>query len=57
MLMGFFSLRRGHASENAKLPESLAASKNKIVFYWSPMLGYEISSTIIAQHAEVPSIP
>jgi len=36
MLMGFFSLRRGHASENPKLPESLAASKNKIVFIGPP---------------------
>ncbi|TVY80028.1 Acetyl-CoA carboxylase [Fusarium oxysporum f. sp. cubense] len=52
----------GHASENPKLPESLAASPNKIVFIGPPgsamrSLGDKISSTIVAQHAEVPCIP
>src|SRR4051794_20621259 len=55
-------LLRGHASENPKLPESLAASKNKIVFIGPPgsamrSLGDKISSTIVAQHAKVPCIP
>ncbi|KAI9884244.1 MAG: NADH:ubiquinone oxidoreductase [Watsoniomyces obsoletus] len=50
----------GHASENPKLPETLA--KSKIVFIGPPgsamrSLGDKISSTIVAQHAEVPSIP
>ena len=54
--------RRGHASENPKLPESLAASAKKIVFIGPPgsamrSLGDKISSTIVAQHAEVPCIP
>lgn len=53
-------MHRGHASENPKLPESLAASK--IVFIGPPgsamrSLGDKISSTIVAQHAEVPCIP
>lgn len=53
---------RGHASENPKLPESLAASPNKIVFIGPPgsamrSLGDKISSTIVAQHAKVPCIP
>jgi acetyl-CoA carboxylase/biotin carboxylase 1 len=53
---------RGHASENPKLPESLAASPNKIVFIGPPgsamrSLGDKISSTIVAQHAQVPCIP
>ncbi|KAF4119397.1 acetyl-CoA carboxylase / biotin carboxylase 1 [Geosmithia morbida] len=52
----------GHASENPKLPESLAASPNKIVFIGPPgsamrSLGDKISSTIVAQHAQVPCIP
>ncbi|TGZ84080.1 acetyl-CoA carboxylase [Ascodesmis nigricans] len=52
----------GHASENPKLPESLAASKHKIVFIGPPgsamrSLGDKISSTIVAQHAKVPCIP
>ncbi|EFY98949.1 acetyl-CoA carboxylase [Metarhizium robertsii ARSEF 23] len=52
----------GHASENPKLPESLAASPNKIVFIGPPgsamrSLGDKISSTIVAQHASVPCIP
>jgi acetyl-CoA carboxylase/biotin carboxylase 1 len=49
----------GHASENPRLPESLAASKQKIVFIGPPgsamrSLGDKISSTIVAQHADVP---
>src|ERR1700722_14002263 len=61
--LGFSSLRfRGHASENPKLPESLAASPKKIVFIGPPgsamrSLGDKISSTIVAQHAKVPCIP
>ncbi|KAF9077899.1 acetyl-CoA carboxylase [Rhodocollybia butyracea] len=52
----------GHASENPRLPESLAASKNKIVFIGPPgsamrSLGDKISSTIVAQHAKVPTMP
>ncbi|KIY63781.1 hypothetical protein CYLTODRAFT_493632 [Cylindrobasidium torrendii FP15055 ss-10] len=50
----------GHASENPRLPDSLAASK--IVFIGPPgnamrSLGDKISSTIVAQHAEVPCMP
>ena len=49
----------GHASENPRLPETLAA--NKIVFIGPPgsamrSLGDKISSTIVAQHAEVPTM-
>ncbi|GAA5834604.1 hypothetical protein JCM3766R1_003613 [Sporobolomyces carnicolor] len=49
----------GHASENPRLPESLAASKHKIVFIGPPgsamrSLGDKISSTIVAQSAQVP---
>nr|POF07007.1 acetyl-coa carboxylase [Quercus suber] len=52
----------GHASENPKLPESLAASPKRIVFIGPPgsamrSLGDKISSTIVAQHANVPCIP
>ena len=52
--------RRGHASENPALPETLA--KSKIVFIGPPgsamrSLGDKISSTIVAQHAKVPCIP
>ncbi len=51
----------GHASENPRLPESLAASKNKVVFIGPPgsamrSLGDKISSTIVAQSAEVPTM-
>ncbi|KAF7770541.1 hypothetical protein Agabi119p4_6515 [Agaricus bisporus var. burnettii] len=51
----------GHASENPKLPESLAASKHKIVFIGPPgtamrSLGDKISSTIVAQSADVPTM-
>ena len=53
---------RGHASENPRLPESLATSPKKIVFIGPPgsamrSLGDKISSTIVAQHAKVPCIP
>jgi len=49
----------GHASENPRLPESLHALKNRIVFIGPPgsamrSLGDKISSTIVAQHAKVP---
>lgn len=52
----------GHASENPRLPESLAASKNKIIFIGPPgsamrSLGDKISSTIVAQSADVPTMP
>lgn len=52
----------GHASENPNLPDSLAMSKNRIVFIGPPgnamrSLGDKISSTIVAQHAKVPCIP
>ncbi|GMM51879.1 acetyl-CoA carboxylase [Starmerella bacillaris] len=52
----------GHASENPLLPEKLAASSKKIVFIGPPgsamrSLGDKISSTIVAQHANVPCIP
>lgn len=52
----------GHASENPILPEMLAASPQKIIFIGPPgsamrSLGDKISSTIVAQHAEVPCIP
>lgn len=49
----------GHASENPRLPETLSA--NKIVFIGPPgsamrSLGDKISSTIVAQSAEVPTM-
>ncbi|EAU29893.1 acetyl-CoA carboxylase [Aspergillus terreus NIH2624] len=52
----------GHASENPRLPEALAASPKKIIFIGPPSsamrsLGDKISSTIVAQHAGVPCIP
>lgn len=52
----------GHASENPRLPESLAASSQKIIFIGPPgsamrSLGDKISSTIVAQHADVPCMP
>ncbi|KDN44883.1 acetyl-CoA carboxylase [Tilletiaria anomala UBC 951] len=52
----------GHASENPRLPEQLAASKQKIIFIGPPgsamrSLGDKISSTIVAQHADVPCMP
>ncbi|KAJ2960745.1 hypothetical protein NQZ79_g3986 [Umbelopsis isabellina] len=51
----------GHASENPRLPESLAKSKNKAVFIGPPgsamrSLGDKISSTIVAQSADVPTM-
>jgi acetyl-CoA carboxylase / biotin carboxylase 1 len=51
----------GHASENPRLPENLAASKHKIVFIGPPgsamrSLGDKISSTIVAQSADVPTM-
>ncbi|KAG8961417.1 acetyl-coenzyme-A carboxylase [Tulasnella sp. 419] len=51
----------GHASENPRLPESLATSKHKIVFIGPPgssmrSLGDKISSTIVAQSAKVPTM-
>jgi acetyl-CoA carboxylase/biotin carboxylase 1 len=51
----------GHASENPRLPESLAASKHKIIFIGPPgsamrSLGDKISSTIVAQSANVPTM-
>ncbi|KAG8215027.1 acetyl-CoA carboxylase [Butyriboletus roseoflavus] len=51
----------GHASENPRLPESLGACKNRIVFIGPPgsamrSLGDKISSTIVAQSAEVPTM-
>jgi acetyl-CoA carboxylase/biotin carboxylase 1 len=53
-------LLRGHASENPRLPETLA--KSKIIFIGPPgsamrSLGDKISSTIVAQHAQVPCMP
>ncbi|OLY77749.1 Acetyl-CoA carboxylase [Smittium mucronatum] len=52
----------GHASENPHLPEKLLASKSKIVFIGPPAsamrsLGDKISSTIVAQSAQVPTMP
>ena len=52
----------GHASENPRLPEALASSKHKILFIGPPgsamrSLGDKISSTIVAQHADVPCMP
>ena len=49
----------GHASENPRLPEALAASSQNVVFIGPPgsamrSLGDKISSTIVAQHAKVP---
>ncbi|KIJ65157.1 hypothetical protein HYDPIDRAFT_89293 [Hydnomerulius pinastri MD-312] len=51
----------GHASENPRLPESLATCKNRIVFIGPPgsamrSLGDKISSTIVAQSADVPTM-
>lgn len=52
---------RGHASENPRLPEKLAQSKHKCVFIGPPAsamrsLGDKISSTIVAQSADVPTM-
>ncbi|KAI9477730.1 MAG: acetyl-CoA carboxylase [Benjaminiella poitrasii] len=51
----------GHASENPRLPEMLAKSKYKCLFIGPPAsamhsLGDKISSTIVAQSAEVPTM-
>ncbi|TFK51885.1 acetyl CoA carboxylase [Heliocybe sulcata] len=51
----------GHASENPRLPDSLRDSKHKIVFIGPPgsamrSLGDKISSTIVAQSAQVPTM-
>ncbi|KAI9599530.1 acetyl-CoA carboxylase [Syncephalis fuscata] len=51
----------GHASENPRLPESLAATERGIVFIGPPgsamrSLGDKISSTIVAQSAQVPTL-
>ncbi|KAI8890576.1 acetyl-CoA carboxylase [Backusella circina FSU 941] len=51
----------GHASENPRLPEMLAKSKNSCVFIGPPAsamrsLGDKISSTIVAQSAQVPTM-
>ncbi|CAG8472312.1 12933_t:CDS:2 [Cetraspora pellucida] len=51
----------GHASKNPHLPESLAKSKTKIVFIGPSastirFLGDKISSTIVAQTANVPTL-
>ncbi|KAI8067073.1 acetyl-CoA carboxylase [Gongronella butleri] len=51
----------GHASENPRLPEMLAKSKHKCLFIGPPAsamrsLGDKISSTIVAQSAEVPTM-
>ncbi|KAI7893247.1 acetyl-CoA carboxylase [Mucor mucedo] len=51
----------GHASENPRLPEMLAKSKHKCLFIGPPAsamrsLGDKISSTIVAQSAQVPTM-
>eukprot|EP00624_Nannochloropsis_granulata_P005187 evm.model.NODE_36729_length_2290_cov_10.681223.1 len=51
----------GHASENPRLPDSLAKTDRKVVFIGPPgapmrALGDKIGSTIIAQSAGVPVI-
>ncbi|KAI8984589.1 acetyl-CoA carboxylase [Mycotypha africana] len=51
----------GHASENPRLPEMLAKSKYKCLFIGPPAsamhsLGDKISSTIVAQSADVPTM-
>lgn len=52
----------GHASENPKLPDMLSRTASKIAFLGPPgsamrALGDKISSTIVAQSANVPCIP
>ena len=52
----------GHASENPRLPEMLARLEPRILFIGPPgsamrSLGDKISSTIVAQHADVPCLP
>ena len=51
----------GHASENPRLPEALARLSPRILFIGPPgsamrSLGDKISSTIVAQHADVPCL-
>ncbi|KAI8980307.1 acetyl-CoA carboxylase [Pilobolus umbonatus] len=51
----------GHASENPKLPDMLAKSKYRCLFIGPPAsamrsLGDKISSTIVAQSAQVPTM-
>ncbi|ORZ00046.1 acetyl-CoA carboxylase [Lobosporangium transversale] len=51
----------GHASENPKLPDALRDSAQKIIFIGPPgsamrSLGDKISSTIVAQSADVPTM-
>ncbi|KAI8642972.1 acetyl-CoA carboxylase [Parasitella parasitica] len=51
----------GHASENPRLPEMLAKSKYRCLFIGPPAsamrsLGDKISSTIVAQSAQVPTM-
>jgi len=63
--LSFFSVQAvwagwGHASENPKLPELL--HKNNIVFIGPPekamwALGDKIASSIVAQTAEIPTLP
>ena len=52
----------GHASENPRLPDMLGKTKTKIKFIGPDgnamrSLGDKISSTIVAQYANVPTIP
>ncbi|WFD07033.1 acetyl-coenzyme-A carboxylase [Malassezia vespertilionis] len=52
----------GHASENPRLPEALSRLNPRILFIGPPgsamrSLGDKISSTIVAQHADVPCMP
>ena len=52
----------GHASENPRLPEMLAQLQPRVLFIGPPgssmrALGDKISSTIVAQHADVPCLP
>lgn len=50
----------GHASENPKLPTSLAARGIKFIGPTAPVmsvLGDKIAANILAQTAKVPSIP
>ena len=52
----------GHASENPKLPESLSATRDGIVFIGPPAtamrdLGDKIASTLVAQSADIPCVP
>lgn len=51
----------GHASENPRLPEMLTALRPRVLFIGPPgsamrSLGDKISSTIVAQHAQVPCL-